>query len=79
MRKDVYKSLRNFKPSMPEGFFWELNARAIYKDYKILEIGINHKKRKYGNTQIFLLWKLPSIAFINFIGLLKVKFDLMLN
>ena len=79
MRKEVYKSLRNFKPSMPEGFFWELNARAIYKDYKILEIGINHKKRKYGNTQIFHLWKLPSIAFINFIGLLKVKFDLMLN
>lgn len=79
MRKDVYKSLRNFKPSMPEGFFWELNARAIYKGYKILEIGINHKKRKYGNTQIFHFWKLPSIALINFIGLLKVKFDLMLN
>ena len=79
MRKDVYKSLRNFKPSMPEGFFWELNARAIYKGYKILEIGINHKKRKYGNTQIFHFWKLPSIALINFIGLLKVKFDLMFN
>ena len=77
IRKDVYKSLQNFTPSMPEGFFWEYNARAIYKVYKILEIGINHKKRKYGDTQIFQVWRLPKIALINFIGLLRVKFDLL--
>ena len=77
IRKDVYKSLQNFTPSMPEGFFWEYNARAIYKGYKILEIGINHKKRKYGDTQIFQVWRLPKIALINFIGLLRVKFDLL--
>ena len=79
IRKDVYKSLQNFTPSMPEGFFWEYNARAIYKGYKILEIGINHKKRKFGDTQIFHVWRLPKIAFINFIGLLRVKFDLLIN
>ena len=79
IRKDVYKSLQNFTPSMPEGFFWEYNARAIYKGYKILEIGINHKKRKYGNTQIFQVWRLPKIALINFIGLLRVKFDLFVK
>ena len=77
IRKDVYKSLQNFTPSMPEGFFWEYNARAIYKGYKILEIGINHKKRKYGDTQIFQVWRLPKIALINFIGLLRVKFNLL--
>ncbi len=79
IRKDVYKSLQNFSPSMPEGFFWEYNARAIYKGYKILEIGINHKKRKFGDTQIFHVWRLPKIALINFIGLLRVKFDLLIN
>tara|TARA_B100001057_G_scaffold96249_1_gene92814 strand:- start:1146 stop:1829 length:684 start_codon:yes stop_codon:yes gene_type:complete len=79
IRKDVYKSLQNFTPSMPEGFFWEYNARAIYKGYKILEIGINHKKRKYGDTQIFYVWRLPKIALINFMGLLRVKFDLLMN
>ena len=79
IRKDVYKSLQNFSPSMPEGFFWEYNARAIYKGYKILEIGIDHKKRKFGDTQIFRVWRLPKIALINFIGLLKVKFDLLIN
>tara|TARA_B100001027_G_scaffold150248_1_gene105345 strand:+ start:228 stop:911 length:684 start_codon:yes stop_codon:yes gene_type:complete len=79
IRKDVYKSLQNFTPSMPEGFFWEYNARAIYKGYKILEIGINHKKRKYGDTQIFQVWRLPKIALINFIGLLRVKLDLLIK
>ena len=79
IRKDVYKSLQNFTPSMPDGFFWEYNARAIYKGYKILEIGINHKKRKFGDTQIFHVWRLPKIALINFIGLLRVKFDLLIN
>ena len=64
---------------MPEGFFWEYNARAIYKGYKILEIGIEHKKRKYGDTQIFHVWRLPKIALINFIGLLRVKIDLLIN
>ena len=79
IRKDVYKSLQNFTPSMPEGFFWEYNARAISKGYKILEIGIDHKKRKFGNTQIFHIWRLPKIALINFIGLLRVKLDLLIN
>ena len=79
IRKDVYKSLQNFNPSMPDGFFWEYNARAIYKGYKILEIGINHKKRKFGNTRIFHFWRLPKIALINFVGLLRVKIDLIIN
>ena len=79
IQKNVYKSLQNFTPSMPDGFFWEYNARAIYKGYKILEIGINHKKRKHGSTQIFHVWRLPKIALINFIGLLRVKFDLLIK
>ena len=64
---------------MPEGFFWEYNARAIYRGFKILEIGIEHKKRKYGDTQIFHVWRLPKIALINFVGLLRIKFDLLMN
>ena len=79
IRRDVYKSLLNFIPTMRDGFFWEYNARAIHKGYKIIEIGIKHKKRKYGNTKIFYFWSLPSVTFINFIGLLKVKLDLLKN
>ena len=79
IRRDVYRSLLNFRPSMPEGFFWEYNARASHKGYRILEIGIKHKKRKYGDTKIFHVWKLPAIAFINFIGMMKVKLNLVLK
>ena len=79
IRNNVYKYLLNFTPSMPEGFFWEYNARAAHKGYKILEVGIQHKKRKFGNTKIFHFWALPSIAFINFIGMLRVKLDLIKN
>ncbi len=79
IRKNVYNSLKNFNPLMPDGFFWEYNARAAHKGYKILEVGIDHKKRKYGNTKIFHFWKLPSIAFINLVGLLKLKLDLLKN
>ena len=79
IRRDVYRSLVNFRPSMPEGFFWEYNARASHKGYRILEIGIQHKKRKYGDTKIFHVWKLPAIAFINFIGMMKVKLNLVLK
>ena len=77
IKKNVYKSLLNFTPTMRDGFFWEYNARATHRGYKILEIGIKHKKRKYGNTKIFHFWKLPSIAFVNFVGMLKVKLDLI--
>ena len=77
IRNDVYKSLLNFTPSMPDGFFWEYNARAVHKGYKISEVGIQHKKRRFGNTKIFHFWALPSIALINLIGMLKVKLDLM--
>ena len=77
IKRKVYKSLLNFNPSMPDGFFWEYNARASHKNYKILEVGIQHKKRSFGNTKIFHFWLLPSIAFINLIGLIKIKIDLM--
>jgi len=77
LSRKAYKNLNDFDTFMPDGFFWELNARAIKKGFKIAEIGIDHKKRKYGNTKIFHFYQLPKIALINFIGLIKVKIDLI--
>ena len=53
--------------------------KLFNKGYKILEVGIQHKKRKFGNTKIFHFWALPSIALNNFIGMLRVKLDLIKN
>ena len=74
MSKKVYSALSNFKPQMPDGFFWEFNARALRKGFTFFEVNIDHKKRKYGNTKIFHFYRLPKIAFINLKGLINVKF-----
>ena len=54
IKKKVYKNLSNFSPSMPDGFFWEFNARAIYKGFKIKEIGIQHKKENTATQKFFI-------------------------
>jgi len=74
MNKKTYMSLNNFQPLMPDGFFWEFNARAKKKNYSFKEFRINHRKRKSGDTKIYTLKNLPRIAFLNGIGLIKLKF-----
>jgi dolichol-phosphate mannosyltransferase len=74
MNKKVYSSLNNFEPLMPDGFFWEFNARAKSLNFSFNEIKINHRKRSSGDTKIYTLKNLPRIAFTNGIGLLKLRF-----
>ena len=74
MNKNVYQELCSFKPLMPDGFFWEFNARAKKKKFIFNEIWINHRKRSSGDTKIYTLANLPKIAFKNGFGLLKLKF-----
>tara|TARA_B100000287_G_C20364767_1_gene675292 strand:- start:38 stop:736 length:699 start_codon:yes stop_codon:yes gene_type:complete len=74
MSKKVYSSLNDFSPLMPDGFFWEFNARAQKLNYQFSEIKINHRKRSAGDTKIYTLKNLPRIAYTNGIGLLKLKF-----
>ncbi len=73
MSKKVYSSLNDFSPLMPDGFFWEFNARAKKLNYKFSEIKINHRKRSSGDTKIYTLKNLPRIAYTNGIGLIKLR------
>lgn len=73
MSKKVYSSLNNFTPLMPDGFFWEFNARAHKLNYTFKEIKINHRKRSSGDTKIYTLKNLPKIAITNGVGLIKLK------
>lgn len=74
MNKNVYSKLNDFEPLMPDGFFWEFNARAKSLDFKFNEIRINHRKRSSGDTKIYTLKNLPRIAYTNGMGLLKLRF-----
>ena len=74
MERKVYQSLSSFKPEMPDGFFWEFNARAFKKGFNFFNLDIVHKERLYGETRIYNWFNLPKISFNNFIGMIKVRF-----
>ena len=73
LNKKTYTNLNNFVPYLPDGFFWEFNARANKLSFSFNEIKINHRKRSSGDTKIYTFSNLPKIAYNNLIGLLKLK------
>ena len=72
--KKVYQSLSSFKAQMPDGFFWEFNARASKTGFNFFNLDVVHKKRMFGETRIYNLKNLPKVSINNFIGMIKVKF-----
>ena len=74
MDRNVYQNLSDFNPQMPDGFFWEFNARAFKKGFNFFNLDILHKKRLYGETRIYNWTNLPKVSFNNFIGMIKVRF-----
>jgi len=60
---------------MVEGCWWGFTAICIKKNMSIEQININHRLRKSGKTNVFLLNKIPAIALRNIYGLLKLRFS----
>ena len=58
---------------MKEGFWWGFTAIAAINKFSIKEVNINHRKRIYGQTNVYKIYKIPSIAIRNAIGLLKIR------
>ena len=56
-----------------EGFWWEFYAWCIKRNLEIVEIPIKHFNRKYDNTVVFKLKKIPGIAYRNIVGLFKLR------
>ena len=74
IEKKVFLSLNNFKPLMPDGFFWEFNARAKKLGFTFYNLDVTHNNRYYGETKIYHWLKLPLVSYKNFIGMIKIKF-----
>lgn len=74
IERKAYKKLSDFNPEMPDGFFWEFNARASKLGFNFFNIDVVHNKRKYGETRIYSIRNLPKVTYTNLLGLLKVKF-----
>ena len=74
-KKDNFKKIKNKLNYMREGFWWGFTACCLLKNFDLIEIDINHKKRIDGKTNVYKFHKIPSIALRNAIGLIRIKFN----
>ncbi len=70
----LFKKINPFLKFMVEGFWWGFVSICLKKNIQIDQIKINHKKRISGETNVFHLNKIPSIALRNIFGLIKIRF-----
>ena len=73
MEKKVYSTLNDFTPQMPDGFFWEFNARAKNYGLTFYNLDIIHNERYFGETRIYHWSKLPLVSYKNLLGMIKIK------
>ncbi len=74
-KKENFNIIKNKLDFMTEGFWWGFTACCSLKDFNLIEIDINHKKRIDGETNVYKLQKIPIIALRNAIGLFKIRFS----
>lgn len=72
-KKNIISKLYKDLHYMTEGFWWGFIGSATKNELKIDQIKINHYSRDVGDTNVFILKKIPLIAIKNIIGLLKIR------
>lgn len=73
-KKSYFSKLEKYLYFTLEGFWWGFVAGCKKIDSSIIELPVNHRVRMEGETQVYKISKIPSIALRNAIGLLKIKF-----
>jgi len=66
--------LNRYLQYLLEGFWWGFTAACVKKKIRIRELPILHRDRLEGNTKVYSAGKIPSIAFRNGLGLLRLRF-----
>lgn len=61
---------------LPQGFWWEFNARAAAAGIAPRQVLIHHRARSAGSTKVYTPEKIPRIAFEHIIGLWRLRRDL---
>ena len=57
----------------------EISIRAFKKGYKICEVPITHRPRKFGKTKSFRIYKMPYVIINLFLDLLKLRREMKRN
>ena len=63
----------NYLKYLKEGFWWGFVGMCVKKKIPLKELPINHRKRMKGDTQVYHLKKIPSIAIRNMLGLVRLR------
>jgi len=61
---------------LPQGFWWEFYARAVELGLGLSEIPVSHRTRSAGKTQVYRPTKIPRIALVHLIGLVRLRREL---
>lgn len=71
-RRNVVERILPELGEMKEGFWWEFDARAFRRGFKVGELPVNHRDRLAGQTRVYRLSKLPGIGFRHCVAIFKI-------
>jgi glycosyltransferase involved in cell wall biosynthesis len=72
----LQRTLRGHPGILPQGFWWEFNARATAAGLSVREVPVHHRGRAAGRTQVYRLANLPRIVADHLIGLWHLRRDM---
>jgi dolichol-phosphate mannosyltransferase len=75
-RSGLEKVLEGNPGILPQGFWWEFNARAAAHGLSVVEVPVKHREREAGATQVYRVAKLPRIALEHLRGLFALRNEL---
>lgn len=75
-KKETVLPILHYLNYLQEGFWWGFIGACNKKHLKVQELPIHHRSRFLGDTQVYHLKKIPSIAIRNAIGLIRLKMSL---
>jgi glycosyltransferase involved in cell wall biosynthesis len=73
-RRDILRFLPA-TPLLPQGFWWEFFARADAAGLRVVEVPVTHRRRS-GQTRIYRLSRVPRIALVHLVGLVRIRREL---
>lgn len=75
-RRSLEAILRGRPGLLRQGFWWEFNARAHAAGLTVLQLPVHHRARTDGETKVYSLRRIPSIATEHLAALVELRGEL---
>jgi hypothetical protein len=70
------KFIQNCVFHLSYGFWWEFQARIASNGINVIELPVRHRKRKFGQTQVYNVSKMPRLVYSHLTGLRQLQKEL---